>query len=105
MKKKHYSRSRRLPPADSLQKEATNEKHRRAKALIVSALTAGGVFQINTWQVQAHGNRSSHTATKFQQAYFSPEDYLVMRQSLTAPNAAVTGELAQLTSSLAKAQK
>jgi uncharacterized protein HemX len=107
MKKPSTSKSRKSPSANKSREETvtTNAKQRRAKALILGALSAGGVFQMGTWQVQAHGNRSSHTATKFQQAYFSPDDYLVMRQSLSAPNAAVTSELMQLTSSLTKAQK
>jgi len=73
---------------------------RRRKALILGALTAGGVFQMNSWQAQACGNRSSHCVATFQTPYFSPNDYVLMRQTLTAPDANQTRELADVTANL-----
>jgi hypothetical protein len=66
------------------------------RALIISALAAGGVFQMNSWQIQAHGNRSSHSALAFQSPSISPDDYVLMRQVLTGPRTGDTDQLTQL---------
>jgi hypothetical protein len=73
----------------------------RTKALILSALTAGGVFQMNSWQVQAHANRSSHSVATFATPYFSPNDYVLMRRSLSMPNDALVREMIDIRRSLA----
>jgi hypothetical protein len=63
------------------------------KALILGALTGGGVFQMNSWQAQACGNRSSHRVAIFQTPYFSPNDYVLMRQGLSSePRTRKVGE-------------
>lgn len=72
-------------------------KRNKTRALILGALAAGGVFQMNSWQIQAHGNRSSHSATTTQHLYISPDDYVLMRGNLTAPNLSQTSELADVT--------
>src|SRR5688572_25382587 len=72
----------------------------KMRALIVSALAAGGVFQMNSWQIQAHGNRSSHSALAFQTPSISPEDYILMRQVLTGPKTPDTDQLIQLSTQL-----
>ncbi|HEX8088069.1 MAG TPA: hypothetical protein VF762_04410 [Blastocatellia bacterium] len=78
--------------------ETSDGKDRRKKmrALIMSTLAAGGVFQMNSWQIQAHGNRSSHTTLAFQTPYIAPDDYTLMRASMTTPNLADANELSQL---------
>lgn len=78
--------------------ESSDGKDRRKKmrALIMSTLAAGGVFQMNSWQIQAHGNRSSHTALAFQTPYIAPDDYTLMRATMTTPNLADANELSQL---------
>lgn len=78
----------------------SKDDRRRARAFIISALTAGGVFQMNTWQVQAHGNRSTHSVVAFQNPYFSPNDYVMLRQTSRAPNSPQTAELVQLTAQM-----
>lgn len=83
-------------------KDETNDT-RRAKALILSALTAGGVFQMNSWQVQAHGNRSSHAPNTTGIVHFSPNDYIVMRAALTHPNFENVNELVTLSSAVSAA--
>jgi len=35
------------------------ERRRRVRALILGSLATGGAFQLNSWQAQAHGNRST----------------------------------------------
>jgi hypothetical protein len=75
-------------------------RRRHQRAVIISALAAGGVFQLNGWQVQAHGNRSSEESTVFQNTSFSPSDYVLLRQSAIAPNAPETRQLAQVTAEL-----
>jgi hypothetical protein len=73
-------------------KERENEKPLKAKergksyrqpsrAVILGALAAGGVFQLNGWQVQAHGNRSSHTVSQVSSVVFTADDYVMMRQA------------------------
>jgi len=45
--------------------EGTDEeraRRRRLKALIIGTIAAGGAFQLNGWQAQANGNRSSGKA-------------------------------------------
>ncbi|MFP5264128.1 MAG: hypothetical protein ACLGJB_19775 [Blastocatellia bacterium] len=78
--------------------ETSDGKDRRKKmrALIMSTLAAGGVFQMNSWQIQAHGNRSSHTTLAFQTPYIAPDDYTLMRATMTTPNLADANELSQL---------
>lgn len=41
---------------------AASQRRRRVRALIIGSLAAGGAFQLNGWQAQAHGNRSSHSS-------------------------------------------
>jgi hypothetical protein len=40
-------------------KDAERARSRRMKALIIGTIAAGGAFQLNGWQAQANGNRSS----------------------------------------------
>jgi hypothetical protein len=84
--------------------EKKSESRKQSKAVIISALAAGGIFQLNGWQVQAHGNRSSHVDTGLQNAVFSPQDYLVMRQRATAPSARETAQLALVTEQIRNAR-
>jgi hypothetical protein len=57
--------------------EAEKARKRRLQALIVGAVAAGGAFQLNGWQAQAHGNRSSHSATAVRDAAVLTEDMVV----------------------------
>jgi hypothetical protein len=73
--------------------ETEKNDPRRTKALILGALTAGGVFQMNSWQVQAHANRSSHSAATVANTFVAPNDYILLRQQVTAPNSVLVREL------------
>lgn len=44
--------------------EALKAKKRRLRALIIGTVAAGGAFQLNGWQAQAHGNRSSNAQSE-----------------------------------------
>ena len=77
-----------------------NVDRKQARALIISALATSGVFQLNGWQVQAHGNRSSHSVASVQNTLFSPTDYVLLRQTLTEPGTPATLDLAQATEQL-----
>lgn len=93
------------PEIGSASPAEERDNRNKMRALIVGALAAGGVFQINNWQTQAHGNRSSHSATTVQNLYISPDDYVLLRETLTAPNLSETSELAQLTAQLHSLQQ
>jgi hypothetical protein len=80
--------------------EPPRAERERLRAMIIGALAAGGAFQLNGWQVQAHGNRSSHSVASVQQAVFRPDDYILMRQQYLAPSSDVTVQLAQVTEQL-----
>lgn len=72
--------------------------HRQhSRAVLISALAAGGVFQLNGWQVQAHGNRSSHAVATLSAITVTPNDYVLLRQSLSSPNAGETRQLVEVT--------
>jgi hypothetical protein len=45
---------------DSPESKQAKDRRRRVRALILGSLATGGAFQLNSWQAQAHGNRSSH---------------------------------------------
>ena len=70
-----------------------------SRAVIISALAAGGVFQLNGWQVQAHGNRSSHAVASMSTVAFTPADYVLTRPS-AEPNAQAARQLALVTEQL-----
>jgi hypothetical protein len=72
----------------------------KMRALVISALAAGGVFQMNSWQIQAHGNRSSHSSPTLDIITISPDDYVLLRQTLTGPRTADTDALAKLSAQL-----
>lgn len=78
----------------------TKDNRTKMRALIISALAAGGVFQMNSWQIQAHGNRSSHSALAFQTPSISPDDYVLLRQVLTGPRTGETDQLAEISRQL-----
>lgn len=59
------------------QLEAERARKRRLRALVVGAVAAGGAFQLNGWQAQAHGNRSSHAASSVRDAAVLTEDMVV----------------------------
>lgn len=42
--------------------KARAKRRQRVRALILGSLASGGAFQLNGWQAQAHGNRSSKSA-------------------------------------------
>jgi len=44
---------------DSPEAKHAKERRRRVRALILGSLATGGAFQLNSWQAQAHGNRST----------------------------------------------
>jgi hypothetical protein len=68
------------------QQEALKAKKRRLRALIIGTVAAGGAFQLNGWQAQAHGNRSSHEASSsIRNAAVLAED-LVVTGASTVPN-------------------
>lgn len=66
------------------------------RRLIIGTLAAGGAFQLNGWQAQAHGNRSSHDVAMLRSDLFMPQDYVAFRQQLTAPQAPETVALMRL---------
>lgn len=78
-------KSHKTPVADARKKKdetgAGTEKYdrQRTRALILSALTAGGAFQMNSWQVQAHGNRSTHSVLAAPAPFFAPSDFVLQR--------------------------
>ena len=59
------------------QLEAERARKRRLRALVVGAVAAGGAFQLNGWQAQAHGNRSSHGVSSVRDAAVLTEDMVV----------------------------
>lgn len=61
----------------SQETEAQRARKRRLRALIIGTVAAGGAFQLNGWQAQAHGNRSSHAATSMRDAAVLAEDLKV----------------------------
>ena len=68
-------------PADTTERYATlAKKRRRQRSVIISALAAGGVFQLNGWQVQAHGNRSTLSASPIYRT-FQPYDLQISNLS------------------------
>lgn len=86
-------------PADPIEKLA--KKRRRQRTVIISALAAGGVFQLNGWQVQAHGNRSTLSALPIQRVTVLPSSYIVLPTlSLT-----ILQQLAQVTEQLRTLEK
>jgi ferric-dicitrate binding protein FerR (iron transport regulator) len=44
---------------DSPESKQAADRRRRVRALILGSLATGGAFQLNSWQAQAHGNRST----------------------------------------------
>jgi hypothetical protein len=88
------------PEQEPNKSNETNDNRTKMRALIISALAAGGVFQMNSWQIQAHGNRSSHDALAFQTPSISPEDYVLLREVLTGPRTADIDRLTQLSMQL-----
>ncbi|RMB12357.1 hypothetical protein [Eilatimonas milleporae] len=66
------------------------------RRLIIGTLAAGGAFQLNGWQAQAHGNRSSHDLAALRSDLFMPSDYVAFRQQMTAPTAPETVALMRL---------
>jgi len=44
---------------DSPESKQAKDRRRRVRALILGSLATGGAFQLNSWQAQAHGNRST----------------------------------------------
>jgi hypothetical protein len=76
--------------------EADKRERQRKRALILSALTAGGIFQMNSWQVQAHGNRSSHSVLAAAAAFFSPSDFVLMREEFAGDTSSSLTQLAQV---------
>lgn len=91
-------RPNRRNEAKNIGKESNSreKRQRHLRNLIIGALSAGGVFQLNSWQAQACGNRSSHSVSSVQHPVLGPDDYVLMRQSLTAPNSPDTAKLATL---------
>jgi hypothetical protein len=64
--------------------EKLAKKRRRQRTVIISALAAGGVFQLNGWQVQAHGNRSTLSASPIQRISILPGSFRILPSSFTA---------------------
>lgn len=81
---------------DIAAQQQRERNRRRLRTLIIGTLAASGAFQLNGWQVQAHGNRSSHSIAAMKSTVFRPQDYSLLRQELTAPNAADTVALSLL---------
>jgi|GEM_PF-4207114 len=77
---------------------------RQQKKLIMGTLAALGAIHLTGWELQAHGNRSSHSpmplCSDAAAGSFGPDDYLVMRQTITAPSAAATQRLLSLKSQM-----
>jgi hypothetical protein len=84
-----------IPAEADLQEQASRRKQLRT--LILGTLTATGAFHLDGWQAQAHGNRSSHSTAALRSDLFMPQDYVTFRQQVTAPNAAETATLSQIT--------
>jgi hypothetical protein len=61
-------------PADT---DAERARKRRLRGLVLGAMAAGGAFQLNGWQAQAHGNRSSHSVTSLRAATVVADDVKV----------------------------
>lgn len=78
------------------EEEDRQKRRKRVRTLILGTLAASGAFQLNGWQAQAHGNRSSHSASALQSNLFLPQDYITFRQQLTAPTAEETLVLSRL---------
>jgi len=78
--------------------ERLARKRSRQRKVIISALAAGGVFQLNGWQVQAHGNRSTLSASPV----FRPIDPgpLFVRPIFTAPSLQLFAQLDQVSEEL-----
>jgi len=81
------------------------KRRKRIRTLILGTLAASGAFQLNGWQAQAHGNRSSHSTTALRSDLFLPQDYVTFRQQLTAPNAEQTLVLSRLTGKMDDLQR
>ena len=78
------------------EEEDALKRRKRVRTLILGTLAASGAFQLNGWQAQAHGNRSSHSASALRSDLFLPQDYITFRQQLTAPTAEETLVLSRL---------
>jgi len=86
------------PTEADLQEQARRRKQLRT--IVVGTLTATGAFNLDGWQAQAHGNRSSHSTVALRSDLFLPQDYVTFRQQVTAPTAAETATLSRLTNSI-----
>lgn len=84
--------------AEAKERRKRRERKVRVRSLVLGTLAASGAFQLNGWQAQAHGNRSSHATAALRSNLFLPEDYITFRQELTAPRAEQTLVLSRLAS-------
>ena len=85
---------------DAGNSEEAVARRKRMRTLVLGTLAASGAFQLNGWQAQAHGNRSSHSVTALRSDLFLPQDYVTFRQQLTAPDAKDTVVLSRFASKL-----
>jgi hypothetical protein len=60
-------------------------RNRRLRMLILGTIAAGGAFQLNGWQAQAHGNRSSGS-TQSIRAVIVPGDVQVTSPQTVTPS-------------------
>jgi hypothetical protein len=75
-------------------------RRRRQRSVIISALAAGGVFQLNGWQVQAHGNRSTLSASPIYRS-FNPLNVSALNTSgINVSNIRVLADLGQVSEEL-----
>ncbi len=88
-------------PDSGAKPESVDEtRKKRIRSLILGSIAASGAFQLNSWQAQAHGNRSSHPTASLRSDLFLPQDYISFRQELLAPNSQDTMLLSRLTGRL-----
>lgn len=78
---------------EALKKEIAEKRRRRVRALILGSLATGGVFQLNSWQAQAHGNRSTKAEVgEFQDLALSQPPQVIVTEDSANTVATQTGD-------------
>lgn len=83
-------------------KRDEGRKTKRNK-LVIGALVAGTAIDMTSGSVYAHGNRSSHGLAA--RVTLGPDDYILMREAILAPNAETTKLLNEATNTISQLQE